>query len=124
MAFDRKLRNQEITLTQCEVLLILSESGPIRQTDLADRILVNKASLIPMIERLERQGWIKKRSNKDDQRSYFVVLTEAGSKCADQIQASMKAIAKELSGGIGSTEVAALSDILDKISKNLEEEGK
>jgi DNA-binding MarR family transcriptional regulator len=119
-AFDRRLKGQEITLTQCEVLLALAESGPIRQTDLADQILVNKATLIPMIERLERQGWIKKQSNADDHRSYFLALTDAGKKCSDQVKGAMKKIARDLSYEMGARNTDALSEILDKIAKTIE----
>lgn len=120
-AFDRKLKEHGITLTQYEVVLALSESGTTRQIDLAEQLFVNRATLIPMLERLEEQGWVRVKPNPDDGRSYWVSLTESGKKQLAQILGTVTGIASELVRGLGGQELRVLSSSLDRILANIEE---
>lgn len=119
-AIDRKLKDRKITLVQGEVILALAESGPARPIDLATQVFVNKASLVPMIERLERQGLVRRQKNKEDHRSHFVALTELGLKRSVMVADAMKEIAEELSKGISRTEVSVLEACLEKIFENID----
>lgn len=119
--FDRKLQEHEITLTQCEVILSLADSGSVRQMDLAEQVHVKRNTLVPMLDRLEQQGWIKRQDNPDDQRSFFVVLTESGKKRAVSVRGLISKIATELSQGMTPKETTSAIAYLDKLFKNIEE---
>jgi DNA-binding MarR family transcriptional regulator len=73
---------------QPPVLRFLADKDGLTQTDLASRLQVTPATMTKMIQRMEKTGFVQRRSDADDQRVSRVYLTEAGR----AIQAEMSAV--------------------------------
>lgn len=69
-----------ITDVQFNVLMILWDyrDRPLRQHELAEILVVNRASAGGVIARLERSGWISRQVDDGDTRARLVRLTRAG----------------------------------------------
>jgi DNA-binding MarR family transcriptional regulator len=67
-----------LTHPQYLVMLALWEKSPLRVRDLGDELLLDSATLSPLLKRLEVSGLITRQRNVDDERSLDVALTEAG----------------------------------------------
>jgi DNA-binding MarR family transcriptional regulator len=69
-----------ITDVQFNVLMILWDyrERPLRQHELADILVVNRASAGGVIARVERAGWIERQVDPGDTRARLVRLTRAG----------------------------------------------
>ena len=69
-----------ITDVQFNVLMILWDyrDRPLRQHELADILVVNRASAGGVIGRVERAGWISREVDAGDTRARLVRLTRAG----------------------------------------------
>lgn len=70
----------ELPLGSYEVLLHLNEAPDrsLRMTDLADRVLLSRSGLTRLVDRLEKEGLIERRSCPSDLRGTLAVLTDAG----------------------------------------------
>jgi DNA-binding MarR family transcriptional regulator len=80
-ALDADLEAQHgLPLTSYEVLLHLAdaEDNRIRMHDLAERVLLSRSGLTRLIDRMERDGLIKRETCTSDARGSFAVLTEQG----------------------------------------------
>jgi MarR family transcriptional regulator for hemolysin len=73
--FDRRVRKLGITRTQWLVLTRLYGNPGASHSELADMLEVEKPTAGRMIDRLEANGWVERRSEKDDRRIKRVYLT-------------------------------------------------
>lgn len=70
----------ELPLSSYDVLVTLrSAAGQrLRMADLADRALLSRSGMTRLVDRLARQGLLRREHCADDARGCFAVLTEAG----------------------------------------------
>jgi MarR family transcriptional regulator, transcriptional regulator for hemolysin len=73
--FDRRVRKLGITRSQWLVLTRLHRNPGASHSELADMLEVEKPTAGRMIDRLEANGWVERRSEKDDRRVKRVYLT-------------------------------------------------
>lgn len=71
---------REIPLASYDVLVQLAEAPAhrLRMTELADRVLLSRSGLTRLIDRLERDGLVRREPVPDDARGMYAVLTAAG----------------------------------------------
>jgi DNA-binding MarR family transcriptional regulator len=60
------------------LLYNLWSSDGLTQSELAERLCVQPATLTRMVDRMEKGGWVLRRPDNDDQRVSRIYLTEAG----------------------------------------------
>jgi DNA-binding MarR family transcriptional regulator len=70
----------DLPLGSYEVLLHLNEAPDrrLRMTDLAERVLLSRSGLTRLVDRMEREGLIRRESCPSDLRGTNAVLTDAG----------------------------------------------
>ena len=73
-------REHDLPLTSYEVLLYLNdaEGGRMRMSELADSVLLSRSGLTRLVDRLERDGLLKRERCESDQRGLFAEITEEG----------------------------------------------
>lgn len=67
-----------ITPSQLAVLEALSHLGPMRQCDLAAKVLISASNLTTVIDNLERDGLVERQRDPADRRVSITALTPAG----------------------------------------------
>ncbi len=79
--FNQLMREQlgcgPVTVQQCYTLEALID-GPLSMKDLAAEVAVHQSTLTRVVEKLEKQGLVRRTRKKDNQRSVEVQLTDAG----------------------------------------------
>ena len=78
---DAELTHEcDLPLGSYEVLLHLNDAPErrLRMTELADRVLLSRSGLTRMVDRMEREGLIRRESCPSDLRGTNAVLTDAG----------------------------------------------
>jgi DNA-binding MarR family transcriptional regulator len=70
---------QRLGLASYDVLVQLSEAPDgLRMSELADAVLLSRSGLTRLVDRLERDGLVERRSCPSDARGTYAVLTEKG----------------------------------------------
>jgi DNA-binding MarR family transcriptional regulator len=74
------LREHDLPLSSYEVLLFLADSpdGRMRMSELADGVLLSRSGLTRLVDRMERDGLLRRRRCEEDARGYFAEITEEG----------------------------------------------
>ncbi len=69
-----------LAVPEYEVLLVLTESGDkhLRMSELADAALLTRSGMTRLVDRLERQGLVRRERCPADGRGTFAVITEEG----------------------------------------------
>ena len=73
-------REHDLPLSSYEVLLFLNdaEDGRMRMSELAESVLLSRSGLTRLVDRLERQGLLKRERCASDARGLFAEITDEG----------------------------------------------
>jgi DNA-binding MarR family transcriptional regulator len=80
-ALDAELEQTHgLAVPEYEVLLVLSESGDkhLRMSELADAALLTRSGMTRLVDRLERQGLVRRERCAADGRGTYAVITDEG----------------------------------------------
>jgi DNA-binding MarR family transcriptional regulator len=87
-----------LPLTSYEVLMQVADApdGRMRMYDIADSVLLSRSGLTRLVDRLERDGLLRRESCPSDARGSFAVVTEAGREKLEAARATHLAGVREL----------------------------
>ena len=118
-AFVQEARAVELSPGRFATLLLIGRNPGISQTALATANGRDKSTLTPILEDLERRGFIVREKMKSDRRSYQLTLTDAGKKMLDQLTVCAKRHDDNLDRVIGPKDRAKFIKILQKITAEI-----
>jgi DNA-binding MarR family transcriptional regulator len=98
--------------------LIVANPG-ISQTDLAHEGGFDQASLVGIMDDLERRGWAERQRHPDDRRRHSIVSTAAGERALEELLQRALDNEREARAALGKNELAAFMTSLDKIYHRL-----
>ncbi|HEY7664093.1 MAG TPA: MarR family transcriptional regulator [Xanthobacteraceae bacterium] len=76
--FIRTLAPIDIRPAQYSVLVVIAANPGLSQSELADRLGIERARLVRVLDRLERRGLTRRLPSRNDRRSHALRLTRAG----------------------------------------------
>ncbi|MBY0530688.1 MAG: MarR family transcriptional regulator [Xanthobacteraceae bacterium] len=118
-AFVQEARSVDLSPGRFATLLLIGRNPGISQTALAAANGRDKSTLTPILEDLERRGFIVREKMKTDRRSYQLTLTDAGKKMLDQLTVCAKRHDDNLDRIIGPKDRAKFLKILQKIATEI-----
>lgn len=77
--------DEEVTLSQYRMLVVLASRGPQGVASLADALAVTPPTASRLCERLVRKGLVRRRTDRNDRRQVRVALTEPGRSLVDVV---------------------------------------
>jgi MarR family transcriptional regulator for hemolysin len=75
-SMNEELTQHGITSRQWEVLACISHEGELSQTELAERMFIEAPTLVGVLDRMERDGWIVRVTDETDRRRKLIRPTE------------------------------------------------
>ena len=122
--YQRRLQEEiaphGITFRQCQVLGNLSMDGPLPQNELAERMQIEPPTLVGILDRMERDGWIRRDGCPQDRRKKLVHPTEAAEPVWAKIAECGRRVRAQVTEGMTTEQVSQLQDLLDMVRQNLE----
>ncbi len=96
LRFEEAIAASDVIVTPAEarILLNLSNHGPSRQGEIADRLAIGAMSVTGLIDRLERAGFVRRETDPTDRRANRVYLTEESVPVLSRID-KVKALLRE-----------------------------
>jgi len=113
----------DLSLDWYGILLMLSqaEMGAMRPSDLADQVSLSRSATTRLIDRMERDGLVERRSCGTDRRGTFVALTPLGEKVFRQAgRIHLQGIDQHLGSHLTTDDMANLRRILRKLSDGVD----
>lgn len=90
-ALGRLLSDHAISWPQALSLFVLAEqSGPISATRLVEKLGLGRTAMTSVVDRLEKQGWVRRQPSPVDRRVANLVLTEHGCRMVEAIRPVMQ----------------------------------
>jgi DNA-binding MarR family transcriptional regulator len=103
---------------QLHFLILLYNKDGVNQETLAETIKIDKATCARAIKKLMDQGFITRKKDVHDKRSYKICLTTKAIELKPTIRSILKNSTKELLNGFTKEEEILFFEFLERISKN------
>ena len=117
--FDRRVHRLGITRAQWLVLTRLHRHPGASLSELAEMMEVEKATAGRMIDRLVANGWVARRTQRDDRRVKRVYLTPEAERVHKRIWRVAEATVEDALTGLSAQESRQLMTLLQRIKKTL-----
>ena len=88
---------------------------PLTPSEISERTLISSATMTSTLDRLERQGWVRRVPNPDDRRSVLVEVTEAGRALCDQFLPGIHTVERSVMSELSPDERSQLLELLAKV---------
>jgi DNA-binding MarR family transcriptional regulator len=117
-ASAKLITDHGLTINDYEALLRLSwaENSALRRVDLAEQLLLTPSGITRLLDGLERDGWVTKRSCESDARVTYAVLTDEG---RERLEAAARSHLAQVSAlfeeRLSTEELETLADLLGRL---------
>lgn len=120
-AFNEELSPQGVTFRQAQVLACLAIAGPLAQTDLAERMRIEPPTLVGVLDRMERDGWIRRDGDKHDRRRKLIQATAAARPAWAKIVTVANRVRERATRGMTANQLSQLRKLLALVQANLQD---
>jgi DNA-binding MarR family transcriptional regulator len=106
------------------MMLLHYQSGPdggLSQAQLSDMMLVNRANITTLIDRMEKAALVVRTSDSDDRRTNIIKLTAKWKKLFERVESLYVEQVRQAMSGFSRPEQKKLVSILEKIRANIRE---
>lgn len=118
-----RLRPLDVSVAQLDVLANLASAEAMQQKELAARLLVTKANVTGLVDRLVERGWVERQADPADGRAHRVVLTRVGRRVAQRAIEVRQALIAEIFEVLTPEERQTLTELAKRVGARVEELG-
>jgi DNA-binding MarR family transcriptional regulator len=118
-SFSRRSKEIGVRPGRFATLTLIGRNPGITQTALSRANSRDKSTLTPLLADLVRRGLIRRTRAPNDQRTYRLSLTAAGSRLLDQLTACAREHERELDAVIGARERAQFLRTLRRLAQQM-----
>jgi DNA-binding MarR family transcriptional regulator len=119
---DNYLCKYNITTSQWAVLKLLDAKIQLTQSQIANELLGDKATVGEIILRLYEKNYIEKSFDKNDRRSYLISLTPKAKNVIKDIEKMVNEVTEKALKGLTGDDMQILYKFLNQIIDNLAKE--
>jgi MarR family transcriptional regulator, transcriptional regulator for hemolysin len=113
-AVDRRLKPLRVSQASWSALAAASSAAlPFSQSELAQRLGVEGATMVAMVDRLVKAGLVERRPGKTDRRVNRVAVTDAGARLIDAVRAEATVARRKLLAGVDAKKLAVATEVLE-----------
>jgi MarR family transcriptional regulator for hemolysin len=97
------------------IALAAKTREPLSQSELADRLAVEPATMVAMVDRLVKAGLVVREPSMTDRRIKRVVLTAAGTLLYERVRAEAAAFREQLLNDLEPKKLLAATELLESL---------
>ena len=113
------LEQHNVTLGQWAVLMFLWVEDGVTQTELSRQVAIEDATMVRSIDRMERDGLVRRQRNPNDRRQLHIFLTDKGHSLRDVLVPCAIAGNAALTKSFTAAETAQVHDLLRRMIATL-----
>jgi MarR family transcriptional regulator, transcriptional regulator for hemolysin len=120
-ALDRRLKYLGVSQASWMTIAVAAKARvPLSQSELADRLAVEGATMVAMVDRLVKAGFVIREPSTTDRRVKRVVLTRAGNVLYDNVREEAAAFRKELLANLDPKKLLSATELLEGLQSAIE----
>jgi MarR family transcriptional regulator for hemolysin len=115
-AVDRRLKYLGVSQASWMTIAFAAKARrPLSQSELADRLGVEGATMVAMVDRLVKAGLVMREASTTDRRIKRVVLTPAGLQIYEKVKAEAAALRRELLANTDPKKLLMATELLEAL---------
>jgi len=114
--FAQSMADFDLTPGQFGTLALIAANPGLSQTGLGTALGIDRSSVVPLIDKLERRQLVERAPHARDRRSHALRLTAAGARLFDSARAAVARHESHIFAPLSSTERETLARLLDRVS--------
>jgi MarR family transcriptional regulator for hemolysin len=120
-AVDRRLNGLGVSQASWMTITVAAKAkSPLSQSELAERLAVEGATMVSMVDRLVKAGLVRREPSTTDRRVKHVALTEAGERLHGKVRIEAAAVRRELLADVEPKQLLAATELLEKLHAMIE----
>ena len=121
-AADVEIRQRfGLTGSQWKIIVVLSLDEGITQKQIANMAFVEAPTLVPVIDKMEKEGYLTRQADPDDRRNNLIFMTEKAKKIVDPIIDCIVEIRDNALEKISKKDMEVAKKVLQQIMANTED---
>ena len=117
---ERALESQPISLTQWQILALLTQCSHVSPTELSEHLGHDMGALTRVVDELERDGLVRRERSERDRRAVEIAITPEGRRLAFAGKRFIVDLLNELVEPYSTAEVDALISLLQRLMSRLQ----
>jgi MarR family transcriptional regulator, transcriptional regulator for hemolysin len=123
-AVDRRLKYLGVSQASWMTIAIAAKAeSPLSQSELADRLGVEGATMVAMVDRLVKAGLAAREASSTDRRIKRVVLTTTGVAIYEKVKTEADTLRKQLLAKMDRKKLQAATELLDNLRAIIDSQG-
>jgi len=114
--FQEVLEPLGLTPKSFGVLIVITESGPLSQAAVGETLLIDRTTMVSLVDDLQRAGYVERGRNATDRRVHSLRVTAVGEEALGAAERIACTLQDELLAGLSADEREQLSALLGRIA--------
>jgi MarR family transcriptional regulator for hemolysin len=115
-ALDRRIKFLGLSQASWLTIAVVARAKwPLSQSELADQLAVEGATMVAMIDRLVKAGLVVREPSHTDRRVKHVLLTDAGLKLYGQVKTEAESFRRELLAHVDADRLRIATELLEQL---------
>jgi MarR family transcriptional regulator for hemolysin len=121
VAVDRRLKDLGVSQASWMAIAVVAKaSAPLSQTELANNLGVEGATMVAMIDRLVKARLVRRVPSLTDRRVKLIVLTAAGGRLYQRVKTEAIAFRGDLLANIDRDKLSIATELLEQLQRSAE----
>ena len=117
-AMEKRLRPYNITRTQWIAMYYILTNKSMTQKQLAEMMALKEPSIVPMLQKMEAEGYLLRNASDADRRNKYLKLSSAGEKRCMDLLPIVEQFKADTTAGISAEHLQILKESLEKMVEN------
>ena len=118
-ALNEELLPHGITVRQSQVLGWLVLEGKLSQVELAAKMMIEPPTLVGILDRMERDGWISRVGCPEDRRKKIIRIRPEAATAWEKIVQCARRVRGRATDGLSTQQLRTLKKLLRLVNRNL-----
>jgi MarR family transcriptional regulator, transcriptional regulator for hemolysin len=120
-AVDRRLKYLGVSQASWMTIAVAAKARePLSQSELAESLGVEGATMVAMVDRLVKAGFVVREPSTTDRRVKRILLTQAGNLLYDKVRAEAATFRQELLAKVDPKKLLAATELLESLEETIE----
>ena len=120
---DAKFKSYDLTFSQSQLIFhIFRNNGCISQKELQEKLKVSHPTVVGLVQRLEKNGFVKTEKDENDKRNKIIYTTELTEQLHKELKKQHDENNKKLMKSFSKEEMIELERLLNKMNENITEQ--
>jgi MarR family transcriptional regulator, lower aerobic nicotinate degradation pathway regulator len=115
--FKAPLEMYSLTPKQFGLLAFLWKQDGLSQVELSDKCQIDRTTIGGLIDRLQKQGYVRREPHPEDRRAFQIHLTDQGRALEEELLPIARKVTDTFTAGLSPEETEALRRILKKLRR-------